>query len=405
MRILIIPYTHTLSHLSRPLAVASELRKLGHTIFFAGESLNTALITKEGFDVIPCYEPDPTELYGNIRSGKLKFATEETVVKMVEADLSVIQKTEPDLVLTDGRFSAMISTHVARVRHAAIVNVSSTEFRALPYIPFFDWLPVSRQNPLWKTLDRINLKLEMLLFDSVMNVFEKTGRAFGTTNRVTATNCLTGNDITLLADIPEYFPTRNLPASYHYVGPLTWKAKLPPPPWWEPQLFSRPVVYFTLGSTGTRDLFNALNRMLHEFTGTAIVTTGNQECDMPEGLANVFVEPLLDGDLIMEYADVVICHGGNGTIYQALSNGKPVIGIPTIPDQRFNMRRVEALGVGMLIELEKVKKDPHILMTAVDKLLHDTSYPANAAKMRAILQNYESAKLCASILTGCSRNQ
>ena len=62
MRVLAIPYTHTLSHLSRPLAVAHELRKLGHTVIFAGESRNTSLITKEEFEVVPCYEPDPAEL-------------------------------------------------------------------------------------------------------------------------------------------------------------------------------------------------------------------------------------------------------------------------------------------------------------------------------------------------------
>lgn len=400
-----IPYTHTLSHLSRPLAVAEELRKHGHSVIFAGDSPGTALIEKEGFEVISCYEPDPAELYGNIRSGKLKFATEETVVKMVEEDISLIYKTKPDLVLTDGRFSAMISTHIARVCHAAIVNVSSTEFRALPYIPFFDWLPAPRDSRLWRLLDKINLKLEMALFDSVMNTFERVGRKFGVSNRVTATNCLTGNDVTLLADIPEYFPTRNLPASYHYVGPLTWKTKLSPPSWWEPQTFSRPVVYFTLGSTGTSELFSALTQMLHQFSGTAIVTTGNQYYEIPKDIANVFVEPLLDGDLVMEHADVVICHGGNGTIYQALSHGKPIIGIPTIPDQRFNMRRVEALGVGMLIEYKKVQKDPNILMTAVDKILCDASYPANAAKMRKIIQNYDAAKLCATILTGCHRSQ
>ena len=71
--ILCIPYTHTLSHISRPLAVAKELRERGHEVVFAGESPKTTFIRQEGFNVLPLHEPDPDMLFGNIRSGKLRF--------------------------------------------------------------------------------------------------------------------------------------------------------------------------------------------------------------------------------------------------------------------------------------------------------------------------------------------
>ena len=48
-----------------------------------------------------------------------------------------------------------------------------------------------------------------------------------------------------------------------------------------------------------------------------------------------------------EAADVVVCHAGNGTIYQALSQGKPIVGVPEFHDQEFNMQRVETFGVGL----------------------------------------------------------
>ncbi|MCK4827791.1 UDP glycosyltransferase, partial [bacterium] len=58
-KVLVVPYSHILSHLSRVLLVAKELRKRGHEVVFAGESTKTKFIEQEGFSVLPLYEPDP----------------------------------------------------------------------------------------------------------------------------------------------------------------------------------------------------------------------------------------------------------------------------------------------------------------------------------------------------------
>ena len=181
MTILCIPYTHTLSHLSRPLVVAKELRKRGHEVLFAGESSKTAFIRQEGFNVLPLYEPDPDELFGNIRKGKLRFISHAEIERMIEADISLYSEVKPDVVLTDGRFTAPISTHIAGLAHAAIVNVSSTEYRALPYIPFFDWIPewlIKRDRRAWNILDLLNLRVEMFVFDNVMNIFKRLSKKY-----------------------------------------------------------------------------------------------------------------------------------------------------------------------------------------------------------------------------------
>src|SRR4030067_3556299 len=90
--ILCIPYTHTLSHISRPLLVAKELRNRGHEVVFAGECPKIKFIQQEGFTVLPLYEPDPDVLFGNIRKGKLKFATDTEIARIIEADLDLFRK-------------------------------------------------------------------------------------------------------------------------------------------------------------------------------------------------------------------------------------------------------------------------------------------------------------------------
>lgn len=403
MKIICIPYTHTLSHISRPLLVAKELRNRGHEVAFAGESLKIKFIQQEGFDVLPLYESDPGILFGNIRKGKLKFVSDAEIERMIEADLALYKEVKPDIVLTDGRFTVPISTHIAGLKHVAIVNVSSTEYRVLPYVPFFDWIPewlIRRNTEIWKALDLLNLKLEMFIFDNVMDTFKKLSKKYGLRKTITATNCLTGKDITLLADIPEYFPTRKLPADYHYIGPLTWKSNLTQPTWWPPEKGNKPLIYITMGTTGIPDFFNRVYELFRASDMIAIITTGAQATGIETIPGTVYVENFIDGDLVMEACDLVVCHGGNGTIYQALQHGKPIIGIPTIPDQKFNMRRVEALGVGKKLPWETFIRNPSFLIDMISFVLRKKCFSQNALNFKSIFSTYDAAKTAAEIILG-----
>lgn len=102
----------------------------------------------------------------------------------------------------------------------------------------------------------------------------------------------------------------------------------------------------------------------------------------------------------MEKSDIVICHGGNGTIYQAMSKGVSIIGIPTMHDQEFNLDRVVDLGIG--IHLSELKFKPIHLVEAVEKILSKKSYKENALKYKNIVKQYngpsKGAKLIDSYL-------
>lgn len=406
MRILCLPYTHTLSHISRPLAIVDELRKRGHEVTFAGDSPKDRFIRGEGFEVLPAYQIGPDLLFERIRKGELKFVHDHELQAMIEADRDLFRQVKPDLVLSDGRFSAPISTGIDQIKHAAIVNVSSTEYRALPYIPFFDWFPESlanRDSAFRKALNLVNLNLEMLVFDNATSIFKRLSKKHGLQNRVTATNCLAGNDLTLLADIEEYFPTRNLPDNYHYIGPLTWESPLAPPGWWPPKKNGPFLVYLTMGTTWMGGSFAALYDMIRKYGLTAIISTGGQtNRDESQVLrtveGEVYVEEFVDGERVMQECDLVVCHGGNGTIYQALQSGKPVIGIPTIPDQEFNMRRVKALGVGEKLSMKELQSDPEKLFELIRKVASTGSYRKNAQRIQQKLTGLRPAQHAADLI-------
>lgn len=348
LRVLALPFGHALSHVSRPLRLAEELRQRGHEVVFAGGGKELIWAERKGFPVVRTTELPHEVLFGRIRARKLRFIEEDELAGLVEADLALFAEVKPDLVLTDGRLSARLSTRVTGLKHAAIVNVSSTRHRAIPYVPFFEWV---RPGWLRSSFRRFNLWFEMAVFDRAVPAFGTVARNLGLEPTVSATDCLEGNDLTLLPDLPEFMPSRGLPPGHHYVGPLTFRADLPDPPWW-PELLrlkaeGRKVVYFTLGTTGTRELFEeALPALANQADWAAVVTTGGQ-FDPTSPAPNVFIAPYLDGDRVMQIADLVVCHGGNGTIYQAMAHGVPIVGIATIPDQEYNLRQAKTLGIGI----------------------------------------------------------
>ena len=411
--ILIIPYTPTLSHISRPLEIAKKLNSLNLNIFFAGfktKQSKMSFIENEGFQCLPLYEPDPERLLNNIREGKLVFLNESDLMQMIKEDIVLFKKVRPDLVLTDGRLSAMISTQICNIPHVAVVNASSVEYRSTPYIPIFNQAILKRikNKKMIFLFNRLNLKIEMAVFDFVMNLFSRWSNKLNLPQKVTATNCLAGKDLTLLADIPEYFPVENQPDSYHYIGPITWKPSnfIQTPTWWPLPETNKHRIYITMGTTGEGNLFSKIYETFKKSDFLSIVTTGSQANHFKTIPGKIYIENYMDGELVLENSDIVVCHGGNGTIYQALSVGKPVIGIPTLPDQDFNMRRVEVLGLGIRIPLKNALRKPDIIVQKVKFILENINlFKNNIEAFKKKMEQYSGAEKAAHIIQSFLENR
>jgi len=117
---------------------------------------------------------------------------------------------------------------------------------------------------------------------------------------------------------------------------------------------------------------------------------------------NFFITDYAPGSKIMQKSDVVICHGGNGTIYQAMSQGVPIIGIPTHFEQEFNMQRVEDLEIG--IRLSELEFEPRHLVEAVEKILAEQGYKQMTQRYKKILAYYKGPQKGAQLISdylGC----
>jgi UDP:flavonoid glycosyltransferase YjiC (YdhE family) len=62
-------------------------------------------------------------------------------------------------------------------------------------------------------------------------------------------------------------------------------------------------------------------------------------------IPGLFVATYLPGDRLSQMVDLVVCHGGYGTMIDAIQNGIPVVTVTFNPDQIMHSLRMQELGV------------------------------------------------------------
>jgi MGT family glycosyltransferase len=130
------------------------------------------------------------------------------------------------------------------------------------------------------------------------------------------------------------------------------------------------LVYLSLGSLGGADvgLMQLLITMLGRSRHRVIVSMGPRadELELADNMTGAATVPQTK---VIPQVDLVITHGGNNTITEAMHFGKPMVVLPLFWDQYDNAQRVDELGYG--VRLPTYLLGDHDLLDAVDRLLAD----------------------------------
>jgi MGT family glycosyltransferase len=153
---------------------------------------------------------------------------------------------------------------------------------------------------------------------------------------------------------------------------------------WEPPPGDGSLVYVSLGSLGSADveLMNRLVAALAETPHRYVVSKGPQH-ELIELAPNMTGAEFLPQPAILPRVDLVITHGGNNTVTEAVHFGKPMIVLPLFWDQYDNAQRVSEVGFGT--HLATYEFEDAELHSAIEQLLvTDHSRLAEAsARLRA----------------------
>ncbi|MCK4815748.1 hypothetical protein KA005_08260, partial [bacterium] len=322
---------------------------------------------------------------------------------LINEEIKLYKALKPDLVVSDCRVTASTSAEICQIMHCGIVNAYMTKYRSIPFFSPRNMVPRKIMTNkiiayLTAALECPICKIEYSVFGLVMREVRKVRARYGL-KEISSYEFFEGKDFTLLPDIPEYAPTRNLSSNFYYIGPLTWSNNLPAPEYFNLLKKNKKVVYVTIGSSGFADIFNRI-MTLKDIDIQIVASTGGEKLPriFNKTHPDIFIEPFVNGDLVMKKSDLVICHGGNGTVYQALKNGVPIIGMATHQEQDYNLKRIESLGLGKRLRHAQIKKDISPLLSAVHEVLSEPKYNENASIYEQILSKYNGAKSGARII-------
>lgn len=159
---------------------------------------------------------------------------------------------------------------------------------------------------------------------------------------------------------------REEPSGTSYKLPLDFKKRMKP---------GDKLIYLSMGSMGSCNV-TLMRRLVTILSATPyfyVVAKGllAEEYQLGENMTGDSVLPQTQ---VLPLVDLVITHGGNNTLTEAISFGKPLIVLPIFYDQPTNAARVEDKGFG--IRLETYSFNDQELVTAIDRIFGDTEMRA-----------------------------
>jgi MGT family glycosyltransferase len=180
----------------------------------------------------------------------------------------------------------------------------------------------------------------------------------------------------------DYARARPLAPTWHNLGACVRATDEP----WEADGGDGSLLYLSLGSLGSGDveLMRALIDSLSTGRHRVIVSKGPQH-DQITLADNMTGAEFLPQTSILPQVDLVITHGGNNTVTEALYFGKPMVVLPLFWDQYDNAQRIDECGLG--VRLDTYGHEPDELLGAIDRLLADRALADRLSTLSAGLQS------------------
>lgn len=350
-RILFFAEAVTLAHVARPIVLANSLQGLGHDIFFACSDRYSRFIVNQPWHTLPLHSISSQRFLQSLARGKPVYDLPTLRCYLAE-DIELIERVKPDMIVGDFRLSLSVSARLAGIPYATITNAYWSPYIRdmpfpLPVLPLSRLLPLAIAQPIFDAVKPWAFGLHCRPLNQLRK--EHGFSPFGSDLRMAYTDA----DYTLYADASAMFPVNDLPTHHRFLGPILWSPPDPAPSWWHDLPTEKPIVYVTLGSSGSPTLTQMVIEALADEPVTVIASTAG--APIPQTQArNLYVADFLPGTGAAARATLVICNGGSPTSQQALTYGVPVLGIASNMDQFMNMSAVVRSGAGEVLRADRV---------------------------------------------------
>jgi len=203
--------------------------------------------------------------------------------------------------------------------------------------------------------------------------------------------------LALVATFPQLeYPRRAPLASTHVVGPLLWEppfGEVPLPPGDAPLVLVAP----STSQDPSHRLLRAALAGLADAPVRVLASTNRRPLtgavDVPP---NARLVDWVSYSRTMPRCDVVVCHGGHGTVARALASGCVVVAVPAAGDMNENAARVDWAGVG--VRVPRRLCNPTAVRLAVERALASSALRSRARELAAWSAEHDAAAQAAGLI-------
>lgn len=393
---MLFPLGWLLAHVTRLVEIGKVLRARGHEVVFAGENPDRyphsrmGIARDAGFRIVHSLEPDfpyawgRFEKYGWIASAWDIITHERwaALAPIIESQLRVIEDERPDMLIGDASISVSTCAYIKGLPAAGVMNAYVTRFTRRTSVFL----------PLIHGMDRLRFEPQR------RQVYRRYGVKPVNALELLRSIPLVSPDLPGLYDVPSKFP------NWHMVGPILAQPTVARPDWWDELDDGQPNVYVTMGSTGLIDTFlertyGALAREPYRF----LLTTAGQASArvLAAAPSNFRVAKYAPGNELVHRCKALVFHGGNGTMYQGLAAGLPMIGLPSHLEQHINFEIAVKRGFGVKFSPRRVRGER--LARTLREMIENPVYAERARRYADVVTSMNGAVGAADIFERTAR--
>ena len=396
-------------HMNPMLALACELQERGHTVcFFALEDLRNS-VESLGVGFVPlglASHPPGSFNRSKAELGALSgFAAIRFTLNAVHATTEMICREAPAAIRKSG-------VELLIVDQMEPAGASVAQFLGIPYVTVANALTLNRepgvppaltpwscqQGLLARLRNRTGYRVGDLFFAPIIRTLNTHRRAWKLPEiRVSDETFSPVAQISQL--VPGFdFPRRELPPTFHYVGPIRKPAGASVPfPY--PRLNGKPLVYASLGTLqgGKFKIFELIAAACQNLDVQLVITHGGgltaEQCArLPGEPLVVSYAPQLE---LLSRAALTITHAGLNTVLDSFSCGVPLVAMPITFEQPAIAARIRWSGGGEVLDLRRASSAK--LRATIERVLGDSSYRTNAQRLRQTIAAAGGVRLAADL--------
>lgn len=334
MKYLLVPGNNSLSHAAKALAIREEMLVRGHEVLIAVSRGRSRFL--ESLGIPHAILPDIQDTDGAGFPGVEWFRRPRSIAKNIEAERQLISDYRPDRVLGVFRFTLKASAELAGVPFDSLICGCM--------------LPCSTDALGFATGERGSDTQKKIMSGFFRYSGLRISQALASFGLAAIDDCrrMLVGERTFLWDFPEFMPIAPVPGVVH-AGPIFWDQwPYDKYDWDGLETGDRPLAVVSFGTCnghakGTERLAAVLGGLGYHvlITGGGMGLTSRLAAE--SWLTLCEFAPL---QRILPNADLLVSHGGQMSIFEAIANEVPIVVMPFQPEQAHNGVCLERMGCG-----------------------------------------------------------